>query len=173
MVEHRAPENEARPQTHQEAVWSQKEADEVLQVEKAGPLEAGHHQKVLLRIQTAKLREAKKAALRRRERERLERGGPNWVGPQQQRQLLSKAQCKELHQFWKDIWGSEGTCDPKQPAMAEWMAEMRSQTEPQEDDAALPDGEEIWKAAQGKVKSWKALGPDGLRGYWLGAFPSA
>ncbi len=22
----------------------------------------------------------------------------------------------ELHQFWKDIWGSEGTCDPKHPS---------------------------------------------------------
>ncbi len=133
-------------------------------------------QKALLRIQTTKLREARKAALRRREREGLERRGPKWVGrpqPQQQRQQLSKDQCKELHQFWKDIWGREGTCDPKHPVMAEWMAEMRSQTEPQEDDVALPDGEEVWRAALGKVTSWKAPGPDGLRGYWLGAFPSA
>ncbi len=97
---------------------------------------------------------------------RYEQFGPKGVGQEKPaRKELFQEQAQELRKFWGE---KKGSCDPSHPTLKEWMQKMRLQTESRGGgDVCSPDREETWKEALAKVSSWKAPGPDGVRGYWF------
>lgn len=78
---------------------------------------------------------------------------------------LTEEQVTEFGEFWKGIWEVPAEHQPDHPALKEWQAKMKVQTEPTPNDEQI-GREEAWGKALAKMAGWKAPGPDGIEAFW-------
>ena len=74
---------------------------------------------------------------------------------------------EEAKQFWSDIWSKQG----KHNANAEWLSDLKNETQVGKQQNIRIDREKI-KQATSKMANWKSPGPDLVQGFWLKNFIS-
>ena len=84
--------------------------------------------------------------------------------------MATDGQAEEIADFWRGIWGQEGTYKPEHPAIAGWKRECDNKIR-EGGKGAPADGTEAWVAAVKRQPNWKAPGPDWIPAFWYKAFP--
>ncbi len=74
----------------------------------------------------------------------------------------------EATEFWSGIWGNEMRHDEEAP----WIEGVKRKFEGVERQEAVGIGLQEVKDGVRRMSSWKAPGPDGIRGFWFKQFPS-